>query len=118
LVERRRTPPDASLLPVLAFLLLLVPSVGAAYDDDAGVPGPVQKLGRGVANVVTGVLALPGSIAAETRADGVAGVPKGIGLGLWRTVSRELVGVYEMVTFPIPVPDDYRPILEPPYPWD
>ena len=33
-------------------------------------------------------------------------------------VTRELVGVYEVVTFPAPVPRGYRPILSPEYPWE
>jgi hypothetical protein len=31
---------------------------------------------------------------------------------------RELVGVYEFVSAPLPIPDDYRPVLHPEYPWD
>jgi hypothetical protein len=33
-------------------------------------------------------------------------------------IARELVGVYEFLTAPMPVPDGYRPILRPEYPWD
>jgi hypothetical protein len=33
-------------------------------------------------------------------------------------VARELVGVYEFVTAPFPVPAGFRPILRPEYPWD
>jgi hypothetical protein len=32
-------------------------------------------------------------------------------------VVRPLVGVYELVTAPFPVPAGYRPILQPEYPW-
>jgi putative exosortase-associated protein (TIGR04073 family) len=98
------------LLPLLVAIPLLLPAPASAY-------GPADKLGRGIANIVTGILVLPGSIARETEEDGAEGIPAGIGLGLGRTVARELVGVYEVVTFPIPVPHDYAPILEPPYPW-
>jgi hypothetical protein len=33
-------------------------------------------------------------------------------------VVRELVGVNELVTAPLPAPEDFRPILEPEFPWD
>jgi hypothetical protein len=33
-------------------------------------------------------------------------------------VARELVGVYEFVTAPFPVPESYEPILRPEHPWD
>jgi hypothetical protein len=33
-------------------------------------------------------------------------------------VARELSGVYEFVTAPLPAPRGYRPVLEPDYPWD
>jgi hypothetical protein len=33
-------------------------------------------------------------------------------------VPRVLVGVWEFVTAPFPVPEGYKPILKPEYPWD
>jgi len=42
----------------------------------------------------------------------MAGVTKGVGLGLWRFFVRELVGVVEFVSFPF----GWEPILEPAYP--
>jgi hypothetical protein len=32
-------------------------------------------------------------------------------------VVRELAGVYEFVTSPLPFPEGYRPLIEPGYPW-
>jgi len=75
---------------------------------------PLRKLGRGVANIGTGVLELPINIVAVTEEDGyVAGVTYGIVKGLAWSVLRTMVGVYEVVTFPIPFPQDYEPVLEP-----
>src|SRR4029450_12601169 len=31
---------------------------------------------------------------------------------------RELIGVYEFVTAPFPLPDNYEPLVHPEYPWD
>jgi putative exosortase-associated protein (TIGR04073 family) len=104
----------------LAFLLVLplvAPPAWAATTRDTGDYGPTDKLSRGVANITTGVLALPGTIAQKTEEDGASGVPVGIGMGLYHMVARELVGVYDLVTFPLPQPNNYRPVMQPAYPW-
>jgi putative exosortase-associated protein (TIGR04073 family) len=62
-------------------------------------------------------LRLPGGaghIVKETKEQGAIGVPIGLALGVGMLVARELVGVYEFVTAPFPVPA----ILRPEYPWD
>ena len=33
-----------------------------------------------------------------------------------RWIGRELVGVYEIVTFPLPLPRGYKPIMKPEWP--
>jgi hypothetical protein len=38
--------------------------------------------------------------------------------GLGALVVRELVGVYEFLTAPFPVPAGYRPIMQPEFPWN
>ena len=38
--------------------------------------------------------------------------------GLGAMVVRELVGVYEFLSAPIEVPEGFRPILKPEFPWD
>ncbi len=79
-----------------------------------------QKALRGVANLTLGLLIeWPKMICYETREQGpLLGIPAGFlagfGLGLMRTG----VGAYELVTFPIQIPDDYRPILSPRYPFE
>lgn len=77
-----------------------------------------RKLGRGLAGMTTGVLELPGNVIKETRARGAIGLPIGLAMGLGMTVTRELVGVYEFLSTPFPVPSGFRPILTPEYPWD
>lgn len=79
---------------------------------------PADKLGRGLAGVATGFLEVPGNIAAVARDEGnAAAATVGVAKGLAMFPVRELLGVYEIVTSPIPVPGDYRPIVEPEYPW-
>jgi putative exosortase-associated protein (TIGR04073 family) len=80
--------------------------------------GAIDKAGRGLAGVATGFLEVPGNIAAVDRDQGdAAAATIGVAKGLAMFPVRELVGLYEFVTSPIPVPGDYRPIIEPEYPW-
>jgi putative exosortase-associated protein (TIGR04073 family) len=46
-----------------------------------------------------------------------AGIPLGFAKGLGMIVPRVLVGVWEFVSAPFPVPAGCQPILEPEYPW-
>ncbi len=84
----------------------------------AGAQTATRKFGRGLAGMVAGFLEVPGNMVAETRAKGPAeGLPLGFVKGLGMIVVRELVGVYEFVSAPFPAPADYRPIIEPEFPW-
>jgi putative exosortase-associated protein (TIGR04073 family) len=81
--------------------------------QDAG-----QKLGRGLAGLLAGWVELPGNIYDESNRHGwVSGATLGFAKGIGMTVARTLVGAYEFITFPIPAPDEYNPILKPEYPW-
>ncbi len=51
----------------------------------------------------------------ENEAEGVAsGLTKGAVVGIFNTVVRAFAGVYEIATFPVPVPQGYEPILDDP----
>jgi putative exosortase-associated protein (TIGR04073 family) len=81
-------------------------------DQNAG-----RKLGRGVANLLFGVVELPNQVTQTTsERGGAAGSTLGVGKGLMRWIGRELTGVYEIVTFPIPAPRGYKPIMKPEWP--
>jgi len=41
----------------------------------------------------------------------------GVAVGLGKFVARELVGAYEIVTAPFPIPRDYAPVLSPEFAW-
>lgn len=98
--------------PVLAVALVLtLASTGVRADTAA------DKFGRGLAGMTCGVLELPGNIVKETKAKGPIGIPVGMAMGLGMIVTRELVGVYEFLSAPFPVPAGFRPILHPEYPW-
>ncbi len=104
---------------LLVFAVLTLFSIPNAYaDHKAGSYTSAQKFGRGLAGMTTGFLEIPGNIVKETKAQGAIGFPIGLATGLGMTVTRELVGVYEFLSAPFPVPSGFRPILTPVYPWD
>lgn len=76
---------------------------------------PLKKLGRGVANLTMGWLTFFSTIEDTGKADGVyAAVTYGILKGFAKAIQRTLVGAYETISFPIPYPKDYKPILTKP----
>jgi putative exosortase-associated protein (TIGR04073 family) len=100
------------LLAMVLAVLVLAPS-GAAQAQS-----PPHKFGRGVVNLALGIMEVPGRMVAEGRRRGpLWALSLGFAKGVGGFVTRELVGVYEIVTFPAPVPRGYQPILEPEYPW-
>jgi putative exosortase-associated protein (TIGR04073 family) len=99
------------------FLLAALAALTIFTASTASAESAPQKFGRGLAGMTLGFLEIPGNIVKETRNQGPIGVPVGLAYGLGMTVTRELVGVYEFVSAPFPVPAGYRPILRPEYPW-
>ena len=76
-----------------------------------------HKFLRGAAALGCGFMEFPASLNQETEAHGAWGFPLGFALGAAKLVRRELVGVYELISAPIPLPANYQAILEPEYPW-
>lgn len=77
---------------------------------------PFTKLGRGVANTLTGWVELPKNIYNTSVQDNAfAGLTLGLARGAGMTLVRTGAGIYEIATFPFPLPQDYRPVLEPEY---
>jgi putative exosortase-associated protein (TIGR04073 family) len=92
---------------------VLLPGVALAAEQSAA-----RKVGRGLAAMTCGFLEVPGNVVAETRNRGYAwGFTLGFVTGLGKIVVRELVGVYEFVTAPFPIPSGYQPIIQPEFPW-
>jgi putative exosortase-associated protein (TIGR04073 family) len=85
------------------------------------VPPPVaaEKGVRGLANLGLGVIVeVPKSAYHGTLEDGpLYGLTVGVLEGLSWGIARTLVGIYEVVTAPVPIPDRYRPIYTPSYPY-
>lgn len=79
-----------------------------------GVVLSLDKLGRGVVNTTLGVLEIPKQSvkrAIDTKTS--YGYISGGFLGIGYFVLRELAGVYEIVTFPVPLPAHFEPVIDP-----
>jgi len=105
-------------------LVLVATAFHASAMEEKTESGPVEKLGRGIANVAFGPLELLIRPYDTTNADGeIAGLTLGVIKGVCYTVCREAVGVTDIVTFPFPWPghkDDpkdvgygYGPLMRP-----
>jgi putative exosortase-associated protein (TIGR04073 family) len=73
-----------------------------------------HKLGRGLLNVLTGWLEVPKSVADTWRkTDPFTGMVIGSVKGVAWTWARTCTGLYDVITFPFPVPKDYISLIEP-----
>ena len=77
--------------------------------------GPMDKLSRGAVNIVVSPMEVVDAIWGYWSEDNYpAGLTWGPVVGTFNCVKRAVVGVYEVVTFPFPIPADYWPILDEP----
>lgn len=101
------------------FSLIIVTILTLGLAADGYCQSPLRKLGRGLANVVTCPFEVPKNmIDSYNKNLGFVesiflGLPKGIGM----TVVRCASGLYETVTFPLPAPAGYEPVLQPEFTW-
>ena len=69
---------------------------------------PIHKMGRGMVNVLTGWLELPKHLNLGWQANNpITGVATGLMKGTGLALLRSGVGLYEAVTFPIPLPQGF-----------
>ena len=104
---------------VLALALsTAVTAQAVAGELAASTPG--QKALRGVANLTLGLfIEWPKTICYEAREQGpLIGIPTGFLAGFGLGLMRMGAGVWELATFPIPLPADYKPLLSPRYPFE
>ncbi|MBU1863117.1 MAG: exosortase system-associated protein, TIGR04073 family [Candidatus Omnitrophica bacterium] len=96
------------LLGLIVFSFVTKAYATSRFDDVC------YKLGRGLTNIVTGVMEFGYAIDSEIRDGGVyKGLCFGAMKGIIRSVTRVGAGAYEVVTFLIEYPEDYQPLLEP-----
>ncbi|MFA6320866.1 MAG: exosortase system-associated protein, TIGR04073 family [Candidatus Omnitrophota bacterium] len=94
----------------LIVILLAVLAAAPGYCDD-----PLKKLGRGIANIGTFPMEVLLQISRVNNSDGpIAACTWGLLKGVGMSGVRLAVGAYETVTFPIPLPKHYGPILKDP----
>lgn len=99
-------------LSPLVFAAVLI----LGFNESAFAQDPFTKLGRGVANALTGWVEIPKNIYAVSREHNpFAGMTLGLAKGVGMTIVRTGAGFYEIATFPFPLPENYKPILEPEY---
>ena len=106
------------LAALISGLILFASVATLVWPVVANADTALQKAGRGLAAMTTPFLEIPGNIKVTTEREGApAGWTKGFAMGLGMTLIRPAIGVYELVTAPIPAPPNFEPILEPEYPW-
>ena len=108
----------AGLVMVCALGMLGMMPNAAAFESSTYMEGATRKLGRGIANVVTSPLELIRTPELVGRRDGyIGGLTVGIAQGAWHAVARFATGAYDAVTFLLPVPRDFDPVLYPEFVW-
>ena len=74
----------------------------------------VRKLFRGIVNAATGWIEIPKQISLTwQQSGGGVGASWGLVKGVGYAVARSVGGAYEIVTFPFPIPEEYKPIMQP-----
>jgi len=97
------------LITLIVFLLASAFTVPGYCDD------PLKKLGRGICNMCTFPFELLLQTSRVNNTDGpMAAATWGVLKGISMSFIRLGTGVYETVTFPIPMPKDYAAILKDP----
>ncbi len=88
--------------------LAVVLSVGLLATPHAWAQDPIHKMGRGLVNVLTGWIELPKQIHLGSQEDNpLMGLGRGLLKGASLTVLRSGVGIYEVLTFPLPYPKQF-----------
>jgi putative exosortase-associated protein (TIGR04073 family) len=114
-----------SILLVVLMSLFFAP-LGLAAEITPGEPAkiagegtPVRKLQRGFLNVALSPIDLSSEFQKEqNRETFPPSWVLAIGRGSCYMVGRALTGVYEMVTFLVPYPAGYAPVLYPEFTWE
>ena len=99
-----------SLLVLGVAVFVLVSAVSLAFAKD----NAFTKFGRGMANIALS----PGELYTQPlllskNSEPAIAIFGGLAKGLSMFVAREVVGIYEVITFPVPAPKGYGPIIEP-----
>jgi len=93
----------------LVLILAIMSMATTAYAQSGG-----RKLFRGIVNSLTGFLELPITIFKVSKNEGYPkGLTYGTAMGITLAVQRTLIGLYDLLTFPIPNPEGFAPLIQP-----
>lgn len=110
---------------VLCVVGTVTPAMAAEGKEvDSYMENITRKLGRGIVNVGFGALELPLKMyEVNFEEGGLAACTYGVLYGVYNVIKREIVGVVDIVTFPVPLPGcmpdereagwGYGPIMRP-----
>ena len=99
---------------LILFILAAILFMGKSRLSYAG--DPIEKFGRGVTNIATGWVEIPKEIARYVnKTSDIAGFVVAPLKGTAKAIARTAVGVYDLLTFLIPLPRRYEPVIEPEY---
>ncbi|MFH1996360.1 MAG: exosortase system-associated protein, TIGR04073 family [Candidatus Omnitrophota bacterium] len=99
-------------LSAVFLIMMFISGISArpSYGNNA-----LTKLGRGFCNVTTCYLEImEQSVKEKEKGGSLQGMTTGLVKGVAMTAVRLGVGVFEIATFPFPVPKGYKPILTDP----
>ncbi len=100
------------IILILFVMFSLSPKLAIAHEYPAQVG---EKLGSGIANVVTGVIEIPKTMMITGRREGTTyGMTAGFFTGIVHMVGRTLIGAVDIATFMVPT----TPMVKPPFIWD
>lgn len=101
---------------VLILGVALVGTVQPASAEQETGALVITKLFRGMVNAATGWMEIPKQIATTWGESGAGvGLSWGFIKGIGYAVARSTAGGFEIATFPLPIPEDYKPIMQPEY---
>lgn len=101
----------------LLMLMLFMPMLHAAELENSGTA--MRKLQRGFLNVALAPMDLFAVMRDGMKEETfIPGWASGLFKGSIFAVGRAATGVYEMVTFFVPAPSGYAPILQPEFAWE
>jgi putative exosortase-associated protein (TIGR04073 family) len=74
---------------------------------------PGEKMARGFINVWNGQYEMTDQLHESAYYDGPAGAVTGFFVGAARMATRMVGGAYDIITFIVPFPANYKPVVEP-----
>ena len=105
----------AAIFFILLFTAAAFPLQAAEIEPEGTA---LRKLQRGFLNITLSPIEISNELAKEkTRDTFPPSWMLGFARGTFFMLGRAVTGVYEIITFPMPLPSGYAPILQPEFPW-